>query len=41
MSVLLVEVTIVTPMQIVQTLLVRLLVHAGLVGLEMEKNAQV
>ena len=41
MSVRLVEVTIVTLMQIVQILLVRLLVPADLAGLEMAENAQV
>ena len=41
MSVLLVEVTIVTLMQIVQILLVRLLVPANLAGLEMAEIAQV
>ena len=35
------QITIVTPVQIVQTLLVLLIVHANLVGLEMEKPAQV
>ena len=35
------QITIVTPMQIVQTLLARSIVHANLVGLEMEKPAQV
>ena len=35
------QITIVTSMQIVQTVLARSIVHANLVGLEMEKPAQV